>query len=176
MAEQFRVESMVKEDLPPLAAVYKMAFNSLDIGELWTEDAALALLSNCFERQPDLAFAAKDHGVPVGGIILGVKPWWDGNHLFDGEFFVAPRCQKSGMGCALFETALRVAIEKYTPVAFETYCLRTRHFPLQWYRHLGFREIPEYTMITGRPGELLANLVTGDGCMRAAFDLKAQSR
>lgn len=86
------IRLMRNEDLQQLAAIYVRSYVS-EMHEKWTEKAAYALLLDWFKRQPDLAFAAEfDHRL-VGAFVVGIRPWWDGNHLVDGELFVDPAYQ-----------------------------------------------------------------------------------
>lgn len=82
-----------RKELFLLADIYKTAYNSLNIGENWDNDSALKLIKHLYDEQKDLFFVAKENGIPVGGIVALLKPWWDGNHLTDGEIFVHPKFQ-----------------------------------------------------------------------------------
>jgi GNAT superfamily N-acetyltransferase len=128
-----------------------------DPTERWEQQSAHDLLLYWLERQPDLAFVAECDKKVVGGFVVGVKPWWDGNHLVDGEIFVAPSFQRKSIGSQLLKHALLIAQEKYDVVEFETYTIRGRH-PLNWYRKLGFQEIKEWTMIRAKVKSLLSKL------------------
>lgn len=174
---------MREDDLPPLAAMYMRSFPSSATGEHWCEDTASALLGSWLKRQPDLAFvataagegstisdtmAAIDFGrvdgadgsaaVLAGACLVGVRPWWDGNHLVDGEFFVDPLFQAKGVGTALLRHVLAVAKEKYNPVCWDSYTFREEGFPLSWYKKLGFEEIDEWVMIRAPIDKLLSSL------------------
>mgnify|MGYP001581110235 CR=1 FL=1 len=96
-------------------------------------------------------------GKIVGGFIAGIKPWWNGNHLVDGEIFVHPEFQKKGVGNALSKIMFKRAIEKYDAKVWDTYTFRGK-FPLKWYKKLGFEEINEWTMISGDIRKALGKL------------------
>ncbi|MBO7504680.1 GNAT family N-acetyltransferase [bacterium] len=51
-------------------------------------------MSYWYDRQPDLFFVAEVDGRVVGGIVSGIKPWFDGNRLVDGELFVDKKYQE----------------------------------------------------------------------------------
>src|SRR5206468_3100195 len=104
------------------------------------------------------AFTAEVDGQPVGGFIVGVRPWWDGNHLVDGELFVDPEHQKRGVGKQLIARVLNEAVEKYKPTVWETYTFRDEGFPLSWYKQIGFAEISEWTMIRADVATVLSKL------------------
>ncbi|MBY0358762.1 MAG: GNAT family N-acetyltransferase [Candidatus Obscuribacterales bacterium] len=154
------IRLMKKQDLYELAAVYVQALDHANTNEKWTEQSAYALLSDWFKRQPDLAFVAElDHKL-VGAFIVGVRPWWDGNHLVDGELFVDHKYQGRGIARELIRQTLITAIEKYAPVSWESYTFRAQEFPLTWYKRMGFKEIEEWIMIRADVAELMINLQT----------------
>jgi GNAT superfamily N-acetyltransferase len=137
-----------RKDLRKLSEVYAAVYREFDVGEKWTAKKAYTLLEYWFQRQPDLAFVAESEGKIVGGFVAGIKPWWDGNHLVDGEIFVHPEFQRKGIGSLLSMAMFRKAMKKYNAKVWDTYTFRGK-YPLKWYRSLGFREIGEWTMISG---------------------------
>lgn len=151
------IRPMVKEDLRRLAEIYAKVYDIFDVGEKWDKETAEKMLSHCFEQQPDMAFIAKRDGITVGAVMAGIKPWWDGNHLVDGEIFVDPDYQKEGIGTRLLKTMLQTAKEKYNATVWDTYTFRNK-YPLVWYKKLGFEEINEWTMISGDIEKVLEKL------------------
>lgn len=143
------IRQATKKDLQILSEVYTVAYNSLGIGENWTVGSAHKLIKYLYEDQPDLFFVAQDGGAIVGGIVATVRPWWDGNHLIEGEIFVHPKHQKKGIGVKLIEKLFTVAKERYSVVSWDTYTHKVYKDPLVWYKSLGFEEIKHWTMITG---------------------------
>jgi GNAT superfamily N-acetyltransferase len=148
---------MTDHDLHQLAAIYVRALES-EVNEKWTEQTAYALLTDWFRRQPDLAFVAEQDNRLVGALVVGVRPWWDGNHLVDGELFVDPEYRQRGIARNLMKQILLTAKEKYAPIVWETHTFRGQSFPLDWYQRLGFREIEEWVMIRADITKLLAKL------------------
>lgn len=148
---------MRSEHLTQLARVYVDALQN-EATEQWTEEAAHALLAHWLKRQPDLAYIAEYESQLVGAFVVGVRPWWDGNHLVDGELFVAPKYQKNGIARALLQKVLLIAVDKYDPVTWESYTFRSPAFPLDWYTRLGFRPIDEWVMIRADVVHVLRNL------------------
>ncbi len=146
------------EDLSQLASAYTQAINKLDVGEKWEDKSSYALLESWFKQQPDLAFCALYEAQLVGGFIVGIRPWWDGNHLVTGELFVQPDYQNRGIAKQLLKQTLNTAVEKYNPVIWETHTFRHQEFPLTWYKQLGFREINEWVMIQADVIELISKL------------------
>lgn len=157
----FSIRLMQQGDLRPLAAVYVRAFQDPQLMEKWTEDTAFLLLADWFRRQPDLAFVAVAGDELVGAFISGIRPWWDGYHLVDGELFVDAAHQSKGIGSELIRRVVVTAKEKYNPVLWETYTFRSTDFPMTWYKRLGFREIEEWAMIRADIATVLNGLASG---------------
>lgn len=146
-----------KQDLTRLAEIYSEAYNSLNIGEKWTKATALKLLEFVYQDQKDLFFVAVDKEI-IGAIVASVKPWWDGNHLFEGEFFVLPKYQKHGVGTELLKHLFVSARKKYKVVSWDTFTHRIHENPLSWYKKRGFEEIKQWVMITGNVDDVLEKI------------------
>jgi len=156
-AETVEIRPMAKEDLAPLAEIYTEVYRVFDVGEKWDKETAEKMLGYCFEHQPDLAFVAEYQRKPVGAFMAGVKPWWDGNHLIDGEIFIDPEYQQKGIGTKLLKTMFQTAKDKYQATVWDTYTFRGK-YPLEWYKKLGFEEIDEWIMISGDIDDVLKKL------------------
>ena len=152
------IRLMHKKDLQPLAEAYVAAYEQQNIGEHWTIGTAKQLLAYWLKKQPDLAFVAECDGKPVGAFIAGIKPWWDGNHLFDGELFVHPDFQKQGVGTELSKVLYKTAFKKYKVTKYDAFTFKKIKFPLQWYKKQGFIEQKEWTIISGDVREIIKNL------------------
>ncbi|HNT29837.1 MAG TPA: GNAT family N-acetyltransferase [bacterium] len=144
-------------DIPALANWYVEAFSARHTEERWNQQSASRLLEYWLERQPDLFFLAELDGVVAGAICAAIKPWWDGNHLVDGEFFVAPDWQQQGIGRQLFKMLMSEAYQRYEIVAFDSLTF-AGGFPLSWYKQLGFRVPESIVVITGNPQMILTHL------------------
>lgn len=147
-----------EQDLKELAEIYKTAYNAQNIGENWDSESSFILMQHLFKKQSDLFFIAVEDGKTVGGIVALVKPWWDGNHLTDGELFVSPNNQKKGIGTQLIKHLFTEALKTYNAVSWDTFTHRKYEHPLKWYKSIGFKEIEHWTMITGDIKEVLAKL------------------
>ncbi|MEA2715218.1 MAG: Acetyltransferase domain [Candidatus Parcubacteria bacterium] len=146
-----RIRNVTGLDIAHLAGVYVAVYEDFDVGERWTHESAQALIRYSFERQPDLAFVASvpDAAGIVGGSFAGIKPWWDGNHLVDGELFVHPDYQRLGIGSTLLAHMFSQAMTRHNAVVVEGCTFRKSGHPLTWYKSLGFGEVKEWTMIRG---------------------------
>ncbi len=147
-----------KEDIVELAEVYQLAYNSLNIGENWNQETSIKLIKYFFDLQPDLFFVAELDDKVVGGLVAQIKPWWDGNHLVEGELFVHPDHQSKGLGKKLIKKLFSEAKEKYGAISWDTFTHRVYEHPLKWYKNMGFEEIANWVMITGDVKKVLKNL------------------
>jgi len=152
------IRSSKKSDFKTLAKIYVKAYNPLNIGEEWDNESAEKLLRHLYNDQPDLTFTAEYKGKIVGLINAIVKPWWDGNHLTDGELFVDPEYQKKGIGKKLVKYLFKKAKDKYNAVCWDTFTHVVHDHPLIWYKSMGFEIIKEWQMITGNINKVLKNL------------------
>ena len=100
----------VKEtDIKILAHIYKELYDNADIGEYWTIESAEKLLNYWYEKQKDLFLVAEENDEVVGAIMSGIKPWFDGNRLIDGEIFVSSKYQGKHIAKDLFVSHLKKA-------------------------------------------------------------------
>jgi GNAT superfamily N-acetyltransferase len=153
-----KIRLIEEDDLDALAEVYAFVYKVFNSGESWTKETAKDMLNYWLSKQPDLAFLAEYDGKIVGGFLSGVKPWWDGVHLFDGELFVHPDFQNMKIGKALLKRLLEEATLKYDAKIFDAFTFNGYEFPLSWYKKIGFHEINEWTMFSGDIKEVLKNL------------------
>ncbi len=152
------IRPVTKEDLPTLGEIFAKVYEVFDVGERWDAESAIKLMEYWFTKQPDLAFLAEYEGKIVGGFFSSIKPWWDGNHLFDGEVFVHPDFQNKKIGKALFIKVLTEAKNKYSAKIFDAFTFNGSEYPLNWYKKIGFHEIHEWTMFSGDLDKVLNNL------------------
>jgi len=149
MASKIKVRPMKEKDLKKLAEIYVQAYKIYSKWENWNSKTAYKLLMHYLKRQPDLAFVAEYNNEVAGAFVAGIKPWWDGNHLVEGELVVDPGYQKKGVGKLLLKSLLEKAVKKYNVTVWEATTFKKTKFPLSWYRKLGFREVKEWTIIGG---------------------------
>jgi len=153
-----KIRLMKKKDLKELAKTYTRAYQIYNKWEHWNGERSYALLSYWLKRQPDLAFVAEYNGRVVGAFVAGVKPWWDGNHLVDGELVVDPEFQRKGIGKLLLKAVLEKSVAKYNVTVWEAITFKKTKFPLSWYRKLGFNDVKEWTIINGDVKEALKKI------------------
>ncbi|MBI4162455.1 MAG: GNAT family N-acetyltransferase [Candidatus Aenigmarchaeota archaeon] len=155
---QVIIRLMKKKDLKELAKAYTRAYSIYNKWEHWNDERSYALLSYWHKRQPDLAFVAELDKKVVGAFVAGIKPWWDGNHLVDGELVVDPDYQKKGIGTLLLKKVLEKSLSKYNANEWEATTFKKTKFPLSWYTRLGFKEHKEWTIIGGNIKEALKKM------------------
>jgi GNAT superfamily N-acetyltransferase len=151
-----KIRQAKRTDLESIARIYTQVYNQLDIGEEWTKRRAFELLEYYFFKHPELAFTAKYDDKLVGAFFAGIKPWWDGYHLFDGEIFVRTEYRGHGIGRALLKAVLAVAKEKYDAVCWDAFTFTGRRSPLPWYKKLGISPSKGYSMMSGNVKEVLS--------------------
>lgn len=154
---EFSIRPLKKEEISAVASIYTEAFNKAGINEKWTQEKAEEFMNWWFKHQPDLFFVAIYKGQLIGGIVAGIKPWWTGRNLVDGELFVHPDFQKQGIGKELLRALLEEAIRKYEIIEFESLADKSHEFPLSWYRKLGMGETT-LVHIAGKPKDILKKL------------------
>lgn len=155
---KIRIKKMQNKDIQKLAEIYALVYKKFDVGEKWTVDTAEQLLSFWLNKQPDLAFVAECDNKIVGAFVAGIKPWWDGNHISDGEIFVHPDYQGKGVGRELSKVLYKKALEKYAVTSFDAYTFKKTKFPLCWYESQGFLVNEDWVMISGDVKLALAKL------------------
>jgi ribosomal protein S18 acetylase RimI-like enzyme len=154
----FIIRQMRKDDLQQVAEAYVAAYEKIDVGEKWTVKAARELFLYWLTKQPDLSYVAEIHGKVVGAFVTGVKPWWDGNRLFDGEIFVHPDYQRRGIATELSKIVYKKALDVYQVVIFEATTFKKEEFPLKWYKSIGFSVSDDLTLVSGNVRTVLSHL------------------
>jgi len=147
------------EDIISLAPIYKDLYDDADIGEFWSIESAEKLLKYWYDKQQDLFFVAEEDEKPVGAIMSGVKPWFDGNRLVDTELFVAKDYQEKHIGRELYKKHLSEAqrIYKARVIEFHTYG-DENEFPQSWYKEIGFKKDKELIIMNANIEKVLEHL------------------
>lgn len=155
----FTIRPATESDFNELAYLYRDFYNGLeDLGETWTKASAHAFVSHFYYRQPDLFFVAERNDTIIGAIVAAIQPWWDGNHLVEGEVMVHPRYKNPVLERRLLKHLLTAARNKYHTVAWDTLTPSSSDHPLGSYKKLGFNEVPQWAAITGDVHTVLERL------------------
>ena len=83
------IRNVKKSDITPLAKIYKDLYDNINIKEHWSINKSKELLTYWYKMQKDLFLVYEENGKPIGAIMSGIKPWFDGLHLVDTEIFVS---------------------------------------------------------------------------------------
>lgn len=157
--EEVSIKPVEKKDLPELAKIYVELYDKAGIDEHWTQDTAYKLLKYWYDTQPDLFICAYENNLPVGAVMSGVKPWWDGIHIQDTEIFVSKKYQNRGIAKMLYKEHYQLAIEKYNVTVMEALTYEDENgFPLKWYLKQGFEVIDNLVIISGNVKEALEKI------------------
>ena len=147
------------EDMAVIAGYYAEYYANSVLGEKWTKEKAIELFQYFYNQNKDLFFVAYDDDKPVGVIMSVLKPWWDGNHLEDGEIFVLPSYQRNGIAKSLFKALLNHAIEKYNATTLEAHTYEDENgFPYNWYKRIGFTTVDDLKIISGDIKEIIKKM------------------
>jgi len=148
-----------KSHLKKLSKIYVELYADTNIGEYWNETSAYKLLEYWYNSQNDLFLVACIDNEPVGAVMSGIKPWWNGIHLVDTEIFVAKEFQKLGIAKKLYIKHFEIALRKYDVVEMEAHTYQDDNgFPLKWYEKMGFVEDKQLKIIVGNVKTVLNNL------------------
>ena len=156
--EKLLIRLMKKDDLNEVAILYANIYTQVDISEKWNEESSYKLMEYWLLKQGDLSFVALINNKIIGGFVAGIKPWWDGNHLVDGEIFVDYDYHKLGIGTKLSKIMYEAAFEKYNITSIDFVTFSKNGFPLSWYDSLGFEIEKELIMISGKPENVLKKI------------------
>ena len=133
-------------DLEILAGDYADYYRGSVIHEQWTKESATKLFEYFYNINKELVFVAYDdanqNSKPVGIITSILKPWHDGNHLVDGELFVASKYRNGIVAKMSVKALLKYAVATYNATVIEgaTYEDEKR-FPYNLYKKLGFETL-----------------------------------
>jgi len=149
-------------DFRALGKLYADFYNELDeLGERWTWDAARKFISHFYSRQPDLCFVAEKDGRIIGAIMAAIQPWWDGNHLVEGELLVhSDFTHHPSYATGLLEKLLSTAEQKYQAVTWDTIVPTVIGHPFQHHEQLGFYETPVWKAVAGDVSSILRQIET----------------
>ncbi len=145
-----QIRPATERDIRPIAELYLAVYNNLgELRETWTKESAHRLISHFYRRQPDLFFVAGRQGKAIGAVVAAVQPWWDGNHLVEGELFVEPNMSDRSVADRLLKRLLVEANERYDVVSWDTIAPTVDEHPLARYKQFGFKKVRHWDAISG---------------------------
>ncbi len=153
MLENIKIRKTKKSDIKTLSRIYKDVYEAERYGEKWNVKKAETLLRFYFNQKTFIGLTALYEGKVCGAFFSCVKPWWDGDHLAEGELFIGPRYQKKGIGTELYAAMMKTAYQKgciiHELVAYKK--------PSEWYKKIGFKET-ELKYLSGNIKEIITRL------------------
>jgi len=150
---------MKEEDIDIIAEAYADYYSNSVLEEKWTKESAAKLFRYFYNHNKELFLVAYDNDKPIGVITSVLKPWWDGNHLEDGEIFVIPECRQKGVGKLLLKALFENAVSKYNAQILEAHTYEDKNgFPYSWYKKLGFETIDDWKIISGDIKEIMKKI------------------
>ena len=133
---EIQIRETKKSDIKSLSRIYKNTYDADSHGEKWSLQQAEQLIKFYFNQKNFIGLTALCDGKICGAFLSYIKPWWDGNHLAEGELFVAPAYQKQSIGTKLFLSMMKIANRKKCT----THELIAYGKPGTWYKKIGFKE------------------------------------
>ena len=92
-------------------------------------------------------------------MVAGIKSWFDGMRLVDGELFVSKKYQGKHIGRELLFEHLKQAKLKYNAKTMEFHTYGDEDgFPQNWYTRIGFRKDNELIIMNGNVEDVLKTL------------------
>lgn len=148
-----------EKDIKGLADLYRRFYNEMDtLAEHWTGESARKLMTHFYKLQPDLFYVAEKDNVIIGAAVAIVQPWWDGNHLLDGDVFIDSCYREQGIENKIMHALLSRARDTYKVVAWDAIIPNVKEHPLAVYKQIGFRDVPEWSSASGDTETMLALL------------------
>jgi GNAT superfamily N-acetyltransferase len=130
------IKKTKQEDLPELSKIYVRAYDRPEFGETWSVNDAEALLQFYFDLPTFLGITAVSEEKVVGAFFSFVKPWYDGNHLGEGELLVDPEQQNKKIGTQLMKEMMKLAQENgcvvHELIAYDKVA--------EWYKKIGMED------------------------------------
>ena len=148
-----------ESDLENLADIIAKVFTEADKEKPWDKEHALKNLEYWFKKQPDMFFGVFDEKeMPIGAMVVNIKPWRTVVRCTDGVIFVDTPYQKQGLAKELFKIVIKEAMEKYDATTFEAITFAGKKFPLTWYEKIGVASDRGAVLIKGDCQDILDKL------------------
>ena len=145
-----------KKDIDIIAKDYADYYSDSVLQEKWNKESVVRLFKYFYNQNNDLFFVAYDEDKPVGVVMSVLKPWWDGNHLEDGELFVIPKYRNGIVAKMLVNALFTRAVEKYNATILEAHTYEDeKGFPYSLYKRLGFETVNDLKIVRGNIKEII---------------------
>lgn len=148
------IEQVDYDDIEALAELYIRIYRDTNPKEKWNIGSAKKFITYFYELCPNLFFVAKEKDKIIGGIWGPVKPWWDGNKVYDLEIFVDKEYQGIGISKLILEHYFEVAIKEYNVSSVEAITFSDRKFPLCYYEKISLNKDRQLVLLEGKAKEI----------------------
>lgn len=148
------IEQMDYDNIEELAELYIRIYKDTNPKEKWNISSAKKFIIYFYELCPDLFFVAKKENKIIAGIWGPVKPWWDGNKVYDLEIFVDKEYQGIGISKLILEHYFDVAMKKYNVNSVEAITFSDRKFPLCYYEKIALNKDRQLVLLEGKAQEI----------------------
>ena len=148
------IEQMKYDNIEELAELYIRIYKDTNPKEKWDICSAKKFITYFYELCPDLFFIAKMKDKIIAGIWGPIKPWWDGNKVYDLEIFVDKEYQGNGISKLIFEHYFEVAIKKYNVSSVEAITFGDRKFPMCYYEKIALNKEQQLVLLEGKAQEI----------------------
>jgi GNAT superfamily N-acetyltransferase len=96
------IRSITPVLVPPVAELYVQVFNAAPWNDAWTVDLAHRRLNETLRSDGAFGWVAWENE-PVAAVVGVIEPWYDGDHAYIKECFVATDRQRQGIGRILMD-------------------------------------------------------------------------
>lgn len=148
------IEQVDYDNIEELADLYIRIYKETNPKEKWDMYSAKKFITYFYELCPDLFFIAKIKGKIIAAIWGPVKPWWNGNKVYDLEIFVDKEYQGKGVSKLILAHYFETAIKKYNVNSVEAITFSDRKFPLCYYEKISLRKDWQLVLLEGNAQEI----------------------
>lgn len=145
-------------DIEILARIYVEIYQVTNPIEKWTKESAYEFMSYFFQVSQGLFFVGMNDEKIIGASWGQVKPWWNGNKLYDIEIFIKNEFQNKGYSKLLFIRLFEEAIRNYSVVDVEAITFNDRSFPLSYYERIQLEKDSQLVLLSGYAKNILNKL------------------
>lgn len=153
--EELIIRQCEHRDILQLSLLYMDIYNETNPVEKWNFISSQKLISFYFETCKELFFVSESNGDIIGGVCGQIKPWWNGNKIYNPEIFIKKEFRRRGLFKKLFAHFLKNAIIIYDVVSIEAITFGDRDFPIGYYDKIGLKKDKQLTLLDGKPIEIL---------------------
>lgn len=100
--KELLIRQMYASDIPEAAKIFINAYAYEPWNENWTEEDAIARITDYFNYPNSRCYVAFLGNDMMGGILCDVLRWHKGKQIEIKELFIQPDIQNKGIGSALF--------------------------------------------------------------------------